>query len=96
MCLHWSSGWTLKSRLFSFPDPIDSSNVTIKDWQNLGYIIHENYYHYDGFVVLHGTDTMSFTASAIEFYRFRGLKQTNCVSLERSFRFLLIRSDAQS
>lgn len=57
----------LKLTVISFPHPIDSSNVSIPDWQNLGYIIHENYRHYDGFVVLHGTDTMSFTASALSF-----------------------------
>jgi hypothetical protein len=50
--------------VISFPTPIDSSNMSIKEWQNLGFIIYENYQHYDGFVVLHGTDTMAFTASA--------------------------------
>ncbi len=60
---------TLDIRLtvISFPQPIDSSNVSIEDWKNLAYIIYENYKHYDGFVVLHGTDTMSFTASALSF-----------------------------
>ncbi|MGF1635943.1 MAG: asparaginase [Cyclobacteriaceae bacterium] len=57
----------LKITVISFPDPIDSSNVNIEDWKDLGYIIYENYHQYDGFVVLHGTDTMSFTASAISF-----------------------------
>ncbi len=57
----------LKLTVISFPHPIDSSNVSTRDWRNLGYIIHENYKHYDGFVVLHGTDTMSFTASALSF-----------------------------
>lgn len=53
--------------VISFPTPMDSSNVTIREWQDLGYIIYENHHHYDGFVVLHGTDTMSFTASALSF-----------------------------
>ncbi len=53
--------------VISFPEPIDSSNICIRDWQNIGFIIHENYRHYDGFVVLHGTDTMSFTAAALSF-----------------------------
>jgi len=57
----------LRLTVISFPHPIDSSNVSIQDWKNLGYIIYENYKHYDGFVVLHGTDTMSFTASALSF-----------------------------
>lgn len=60
--------------VISFPAPIDSSNVTISDWQNIGMIIHENYMHYHGFVVLHGTDTMSFTASALSFM-FHGLNK---------------------
>jgi L-asparaginase len=53
--------------VISFPTPIDSSNMSIKEWQNLGFIIYENYQHYDGFVVLHGTDTMAFTAAALSF-----------------------------
>lgn len=57
----------LKITVISFPIPIDSSNVNYKDWQDLGYIIYENYHQYDGFVILHGTDTMSYSASAISF-----------------------------
>ncbi len=53
--------------IISFSSPIDSSNVTVSAWQDLALIIHENNVQYDGFVVLHGTDTMSFTASAISF-----------------------------
>ena len=47
--------------------PIDSSNVTPARWSELARIIAENYDRYDGFVVLHGTDTMSYTASALSF-----------------------------
>ncbi|MBR2352203.1 MAG: asparaginase [Alistipes sp.] len=47
--------------------PIDSSNVTPSLWIELAEIISHNYSHYDGFVVLHGTDTMSYTASALSF-----------------------------
>jgi L-asparaginase len=57
----------LKITVISFPVPIDSSNVNAKDWQDLGYIIYENYHQYDGFVILHGTDTMAYSASAISF-----------------------------
>lgn len=60
--------------VISFPEPIDSSNICIRDWQNIGFIIHENYRHYHGFVVLHGTDTMSFTASALS-YMLQGLNK---------------------
>lgn len=61
------SGLELKITVISFPAPIDSSNVNYKDWQDLAYIIYENYHQYDGFVILHGTDTMAYSASAISF-----------------------------
>ena len=49
-------------------DPvIDSSNVTPANWAALAELIRDNYTRYDGFVVLHGTDTMSYTASALSF-----------------------------
>lgn len=48
-------------------EPIDSSNVTPELWIRLAEIIRDNYDLYDGFVVLHGTDTMSYTASALSF-----------------------------
>lgn len=49
-------------------DPvIDSSNVEPANWVALAELLRENYARYDGFVVLHGTDTMSYTASAIGF-----------------------------
>lgn len=51
----------------SFDEPIDSSDVSIETWQNLARIIEINYPHYDGFVILHGTDTMAYTASALSF-----------------------------
>lgn len=57
----------LKLTVISFPRPLDSSNINYKDWQNLAYIIYENYDQYDGFVILHGTDTMAYTASALSF-----------------------------
>ncbi|MBQ8307569.1 MAG: asparaginase [Alistipes sp.] len=47
--------------------PIDSSNVVPSDWLELAHLIRENYARYDGFVVLHGTDTMSYSASALSF-----------------------------
>ena len=49
-------------------DPvIDSSNVEPSNWIALAELIRDNYARYDGFVVLHGTDTMSYTASALSF-----------------------------
>jgi L-asparaginase len=49
-----------------FP-PIDSSDITPTDWVHLARIIRDKYECFDGFVVLHGTDTMSYTASALSF-----------------------------
>jgi L-asparaginase len=51
----------------SFDQPIDSSNIEPSHWQMIGQIIYDYYNEQDGFVVLHGTDTMSFTASALSF-----------------------------
>lgn len=51
----------------SFETPIDSSNMNVKYWIQLATIIEDNYEKYDGFVVLHGSDTMSYTASALSF-----------------------------
>ena len=51
----------------SFENPIDSSDVNTKTWEDIGDNIYENYSKYDGFVVLHGTDTMSYTACALSF-----------------------------
>jgi L-asparaginase len=51
----------------SFDPLIDSSDVQPDFWVRLAQMLHENYTKYDGFVVLHGTDTMSHTASALSF-----------------------------
>lgn len=51
----------------SFEEPIDSSNMNPKYWVDITEIIEENYQKFDGFVVLHGSDTMSYTASALSF-----------------------------
>lgn len=48
-------------------EAIDSSNVTTARWSELAHVIADNYADYNGFVVLHGTDTMSYTASALSF-----------------------------
>lgn len=48
-------------------EAIDSSNVTPARWSELAHIIADNYSDYDGFVILHGTDTMSYTASALSY-----------------------------
>ena len=51
----------------SFEQPVDSSEITLQHWQTIASWITESYAQFDGFVVLHGTDTMSYTASALSF-----------------------------
>ncbi len=51
----------------SFVTPIDSSNMNPDYWAEIAIIIKDNYARYDGFVILHGSDTMSYTASALSF-----------------------------
>ncbi|WP_296142907.1 asparaginase [uncultured Flavobacterium sp.] len=51
----------------SFDNPIDSSNMNPEKWVKIATIIEENYILFDGFVVLHGSDTMSYSASALSF-----------------------------
>jgi len=51
----------------SFETPIDSSNMKLSGWLKIATIIQENYSKFDGFVVLHGSDTMSYSASALSF-----------------------------
>lgn len=50
-----------------FAPPIDSSDMDPAKWGEICRIIEQNYSAYDGFVVLHGTDTMAYTASALSF-----------------------------
>lgn len=49
------------------PNPIDSSDMSPENWKLLAKRIQDNYDAYDGFVVLHGSDTMAYTASAMSF-----------------------------
>ncbi|MBL0129076.1 MAG: type I asparaginase [Flavobacteriales bacterium] len=51
----------------SFERAIDSSDIRPSDWIRLAAIIQKNYNDFDGFVVLHGSDTMAYTASALSF-----------------------------
>lgn len=52
---------------YTFTPPIDSSNMTPDHWGAIAEVIRDNYTNYDGFVILHGTDTMAYTASALSF-----------------------------
>lgn len=51
----------------SFEKPIDSSNIHPVHYQKMASIVEENYEDYDGFVILHGSDTMAYSASALSF-----------------------------
>ena len=52
---------------YQFTPPIDSSDMEPSLWSQLVKIIYQNYDKYDGFVILHGTDTMAYTASALSY-----------------------------
>ena len=52
---------------YQFNPPIDSSDMEPAYWAKLVKIINYNYDYFDGFVILHGTDTMAYTASALSF-----------------------------
>jgi len=53
--------------VIAFNNPIDSSDISIDDWVDIADVLYDHYDAYDGFVVLHGTDTMAYTASALSF-----------------------------
>ena len=53
--------------VLAFDPPIDSSDMEPRYWIKMAHIIADHYDHYDGFVLLHGTDTMAYTASALSY-----------------------------
>ena len=61
------SRFNLDLHSVSFKKPIDSSNMHPRVWVELVDIIEKNYTKFDGFVILHGSDTMAYTASALSF-----------------------------
>jgi L-asparaginase len=58
----------------SFKEPIDSSEMNTSLWASIAEMVKENYEAFDGFVILHGSDTMAYTASALSFM-LQGLKK---------------------
>ncbi len=46
---------------------LDSSNMSVEEWNRIAEVVYNNYQDFDGFVILHGTDTMAYTASALSF-----------------------------
>ena len=61
------SGLNFGITFLSLHEPIDSSNMNPEIWIELAKIIEEHYHNYDSFVILHGTDTMAYTASALSY-----------------------------
>lgn len=61
-------------KTFSFEEPIDSSEMNAMYWTQIAQSVRDNYEDYDGFVILHGSDTMAFSASALSFM-LQGLKK---------------------
>ncbi|CAG2114109.1 unnamed protein product, partial [Medioppia subpectinata] len=53
--------------IYEYEPLLDSSNFTVDDWITIALDIQRNYHHFNGFVILHGTDTMSYTASALSY-----------------------------
>lgn len=58
---------SLNIDVIEFEKPIDSANINPDHWQLMAELIESNYQDFDGFVILHGTDTMAFSASALSF-----------------------------
>ena len=56
-----------KYDIFEFSPLLDSSDISAEQWNAIAQKIYENYDKYDGFVILHGTDTMAYTSSALSF-----------------------------
>jgi len=59
--------FSLEVTIIAYKNPIDSSNIEPDHWTSMAEIIKEHYANHDGFVILHGTDTMAYTASALSF-----------------------------
>ncbi len=79
--------------LVEFDPLLDSSKMSVGEWNQIGAAIRDRYFDYDGFVVLHGTDTMAYTASALSFM-LEGLEKP-VVLTGSQIPFCEIRSDAR-
>ena len=78
--------------IIEYENLIDSSDSTPKDWMRIARDIYNFYDQYDGFVILHGTDTLSYTASALSFL-LKGLKKT-VICTGSQIPFSEVRTDA--
>ncbi len=82
-----------KFTIHEYSQLIDSSNMTPADWQRIADDIALHYHEYDGFIVLHGTDTMAYTSSALSFM-FENLSKPVIVTGSQ-IPFSQLRSDGQ-
>ncbi|CCE32827.1 hypothetical protein E4U35_004537 [Claviceps purpurea] len=57
----------IRYSVLEFTPLLDSSSISASDWDNMASCVHENYHLFDGFVILHGTDSLAYTASALSF-----------------------------
>lgn len=60
-------GRKVRYTVYEFPELLDSSSIDAKGWTEIAQTIERNYTHFDGFVVLHGTDSLAYTCSALSF-----------------------------
>ena len=72
-------GSRIRFKVHEFETLIDSSCVDILDQTHMATVIEQNYRDYDGFVIIHGTDTMAYTASTLSFM-FENLNKTVVVT----------------
>ena len=57
----------IEVEMLPFEPLLDSSDINPDNWAKMAHMVYDNYDMYDGFVILHGTDTMSYSASALSF-----------------------------
>ena len=69
----------IRFKVHEFETLIDSSCVDLQDQLNMASVIEQNYRDYDGFVIVHGTDTLAYTASTLSFM-FENLNKTVVVT----------------
>ena len=60
-------GYRIIYGILEFNPLLDSSNMTMENWKQIAETVYNNYKHFAGFVILHGTDTMAYTSSALSF-----------------------------
>src|SRR5687767_4291767 len=58
---------SISMQIHTFSPLLDSSNISHENWKKMAEVINEHYADFHGFVILHGTDTMCYTASALSF-----------------------------